>query len=407
LNNLGVCYIKHGEPSKAARYWEKAFELDPHNKEVIHNVRRTLYENSRELVELKDSTTRRIRAMVAAGGNLDKGRRVWAFSPAVVPDAERSSQRPEPEINKIRKVRSVGANGTGFVVANGYVVTNRHVVRDKLYGTADMIQLSIPGSTIGTSPAIIVAIAKTDDLDLALLQCDQLNAPPLTLSTEPPRLGKDVMALGYPKIGLLGKSLKSTRGSILALPGPSDRWLGYDLVLNSGNSGGPLLGDDGNVVAVNTFTWIIDQPISGGVPSDRTIEFIADHLPDFTGAASDAVLDWADVAELGAKSTVLVQVQFTDAVPALAGVEGAQVEANYYSDPSCAHCRGWGKLACPHPKCSGGGILKYRHYRELWAASKIGIVTRARRKGFKSRCPTCSGANAIKCKFCRGTGNAR
>ena len=408
MNNLAVAYLKEGEVRRAVRYWEDAKALDPDNSAVKHNVRRALFESTRGTIDVNRGTLDKLRNMVTvedASVPLEGSGLAWAISPVVVPDIEQAEPADPPEKSDDQQIVSSSSTGTGFVVAPNYVLTNCHVIKDELYGTADVVQVSIPGS--GNEPVVADVVAVSEQHDLALLRTAEFNAPALNISLAEPRLGSEVMAIGFPLGDQYGQGVKVTRGSIVALPEPSHERLLYDALLNAGNSGGPLLGRDGNVVAVNTFYTTIGRPMSGGVPGNFAIEFVVDCIPDFSGVPATDEIAWPDIAELGAKSTVLVSVLFADAAPVLARDGQASVQATYFADRSCAHCKGWGKVACPHPKCSGGGILKYKTYTDVVAASKLGITTQKRRKGFKSRCPTCSGDNAVSCRFCGGSGTAR
>jgi serine/threonine protein kinase/tetratricopeptide (TPR) repeat protein len=91
---------------------------------------------------------------------------------------------------------------------------------------------------------------------------------------------------------------------------------------------------------------------------------------------------------------------------------GFKAEAEYYSDRSCAHCNGWGKLACSEPKCRGGKILtiiKYQTKDYLPFPAKGGpkFVINNRKKSVTTTCSTCSGKNVIDCKFCKDDGIAK
>ena len=93
----------------------------------------------------------------------------------------------------------------------------------------------------GGEPLAAELIAISDKVDLALIRCDSLDAPAVPLVESLPPRGSDIMVLGYPLGPEFGKSLKSTRGSMVAMPDASvDNMCLYDAVTNPGNSGGPL-----------------------------------------------------------------------------------------------------------------------------------------------------------------------
>ncbi len=135
--------------------------------------------------------------------------------------------------------KSGGSSGTGFVVSSkGHVLTNDHVIDGCTSFTID----GTPAKRIAASP----------EFDLALLQTTFEQPKPVAVfSATSPRLNSDVTVVGYPYGGALS-GLNVTRGSVSSLKG-----LGGDATrlqitapVQQGNSGGPLVGADGEVVGV-------------------------------------------------------------------------------------------------------------------------------------------------------------
>jgi hypothetical protein len=125
--------------------------------------------------------------------------------------------------------------GSGFSIAEG-VLTNAHVVADggPVVAVIDDSQRSC-------------SVVRVDlDVDLALLDCGGIG-PPLELAAAPPAIGTEVVALGYPG----GVGPVATRGIVSAVP-PDDITIRTDAALNHGNSGGPVVDDEGVVVGVAT-----------------------------------------------------------------------------------------------------------------------------------------------------------
>ena len=131
--------------------------------------------------------------------------------------------------------------GSGFIVeldGKRLLLTNRHVVKgaEKVFAGTDTEAL-VPtlGYRINT------------DLDLAVIDCPKgLNAPALKLASTSPNPGAEVTALGFP----LGISKVITRGIISSV---EDQYVLFDAPISSGNSGGPLVNQFGEVVAVATM----------------------------------------------------------------------------------------------------------------------------------------------------------
>jgi serine protease Do len=145
--------------------------------------------------------------------------------------------------------------GSGFFIsADGYVVTNNHVI-DK----ASEVQVTmddgktLDAKVIGTDP-------KTD---LALLKVEGSDFPYVRLAGRKARIGDWVVAIGNP-FGLGGTV---TAGIVSAQhrdigAGPYDDFIQIDASVNKGNSGGPTFNLSGEVVGVNTAIF---SPSGGNV----------------------------------------------------------------------------------------------------------------------------------------------
>src|SRR6516165_7552231 len=142
--------------------------------------------------------------------------------------------------------RMVTGQGSGFFIsADGYAVTNNHVV-DK----ADTVEVTVDdGKTytakvIGTDPRTDIALIKADG---------RSDFPYVHLADKPPRVGDWVLAVGNP-FGLGGTvtaGIVSARGRDIGA-GPYDDFIQIDAPVNKGNSGGPTFDVDGNVIGINT-----------------------------------------------------------------------------------------------------------------------------------------------------------
>ncbi|HEX7086580.1 MAG TPA: trypsin-like peptidase domain-containing protein [Vicinamibacterales bacterium] len=140
-------------------------------------------------------------------------------------------------------VQTPAGRGTGFFVAADTVVTNAHVVDGHSYVTLRLANgASLNGRVLRTE----------DSVDLAAIHITDARPGQavLTLSTEPVRVGQEVIAIGSP----LGLQNTVTRGIVSALRRAGAAMLVQtDAAINPGNSGGPLLNGRGHVVAVATM----------------------------------------------------------------------------------------------------------------------------------------------------------
>ena len=145
--------------------------------------------------------------------------------------------KPEP------KPDHEASSGTGFfVTSDGDVVTNAHVVEN----CSTTRVTSEQGATASAN-----AIVRDVRNDLALLRTGL--AANKTAAFRPSiRLGEAVEAFGYPLTEVLAKSGNFTLGNVSALVGIGEdsRYLQISAPVQPGNSGGPLLDQNGNLVGV-------------------------------------------------------------------------------------------------------------------------------------------------------------
>lgn len=149
------------------------------------------------------------------------------------------------------------AQGSGFVIsADGYVVTNHHVIENAV----DITIVFSDGQEV--TAEVIGADEKTD---LALLKIENDTPLPYVAfkATDDLRVGDWVVAVGNP-FGLGGtvtSGIVSARGRDIGA-GPYDDFIQIDASINQGNSGGPTFDLSGNVVGVNTAIY---SPTGGNV----------------------------------------------------------------------------------------------------------------------------------------------
>ncbi|HXX02828.1 MAG TPA: Do family serine endopeptidase [Xanthobacteraceae bacterium] len=165
----------------------------------------------------------------------------------------------------------ITGQGSGFFIsADGYAVTNNHVVQN-----ADNVQVTTDDGKIYTAKVI-----GTDSrTDLALIKVDGKDFPYVKFADAAPRVGDWVLAVGNP-FGLGGTvtaGIVSARGRDIG-SGPYDDFIQIDAPVNKGNSGGPSFDVDGNVIGVNTAIF---SPSGGSVgiafdiPSDTVKTVVA------------------------------------------------------------------------------------------------------------------------------------
>jgi S1-C subfamily serine protease len=140
---------------------------------------------------------------------------------------------------------SGSSTGTAWPVAENYAVTSNHVVEG-----ADVVTLY---DAAGLPLRATVVLRDTGN-DIAVLRTSDADSlpPPLPLSHAAGRLGSDVFTLGFPRVDILGRTPKLAEGIISSVNGYRDDPASYQtsVQIQPGNSGGPLLNMEGEVVGI-------------------------------------------------------------------------------------------------------------------------------------------------------------
>jgi S1-C subfamily serine protease len=159
--------------------------------------------------------------------------------------------------------------GSGVILtADGYILTNRHVV-------ADSQSLTVEFSDGTELPARIVRISGDQDLALIKVDATGLDAASIGSSTTL-QVGQTAIAIGSP----LGSYTETvTRGIISGLdrtitveddstgrPTTMNGLIQTDAAINPGNSGGPLLDGAGNVIGINTAVATNAEGLGFAIP---------------------------------------------------------------------------------------------------------------------------------------------
>jgi S1-C subfamily serine protease len=180
------------------------------------------------------------------------------------------------------------STGTGFFVTrSGHVLTAEHVVEG-----AQQVQVLVGDDLLDAR-----VLARDTNDDLALLEVQAITRPLPVRRTSGLAKGEEVLTLGYPVPVLQGRELKATFGHVNALSGlqGDPRFAQVDVPIQPGNSGGPLLDDEGEVVGVVMGTLdpsllgqvagFVPQNVNYALKSERVERFLSRNLPQ------DALLD--------------------------------------------------------------------------------------------------------------------
>lgn len=196
--------------------------------------------------------------------------------------------------------------GSGFIVsADGYILTNNHVV-----GNADKITVTLNDGR-SFNARIVGGDPKTD---VAVIKIDSDNLPMVELGdSDKLEIGEWVMAVGNPfgltetvTVGVVSAKGRSGFG-VTGERGYED-FIQTDAAINPGNSGGPLLNLDGEVVGINTFIFSQSGGYMGigfAVPVNmaksiknqliKTGQFVRGYLGVYMDDLTPAMADFFDI----------------------------------------------------------------------------------------------------------------
>jgi uncharacterized membrane protein required for colicin V production len=162
---------------------------------------------------------------------------------------------------------NAGLEGSGFAFAPGRVLTNAHVVA----GVKSIQVITEDGSAVDGE-----VVYFDPDMDLAVIDAPDVNVRPLTFSDAAAR-GDNVAVLGYPENGGLEATPARVRDELVA---PGNDIYGEGTVVREilslranvrpGNSGGPVVNKDGQVVGV-VFAASLDQDDTGYAMTSRQV----------------------------------------------------------------------------------------------------------------------------------------
>lgn len=230
------------------------------------------------------------------------------------PRAESVAVAPPTPIapKPVPKEEKRSSSGTGFFVTReGHLVTNNHVIES-------CATVQIKPANGSPLPARILARDTTNDL--ALLKADH-SAENVATVRAGVRLGEAVAAFGFPLNSVLASSGNFTLGNVTALAGIGDdiRFLQISTPVQPGNSGGPLLDENGNVVgvvtsklnALKTVVAIGDLPqnVNFAIKAGALATFLESTRVEFQTISNTTRLSPPDLADVANSIGVFVRCE--------------------------------------------------------------------------------------------------
>jgi len=152
------------------------------------------------------------------------------------------------------------ASGSGVIIsADGYIVTNNHVISNDNGGVADEITVTLHDRKIYKAKVI----GRDPSSDIAVLKIDGEKLPYMVYgNSDNIQLGQWVMAVGYPLtlettvtagiVSATGRSIGINSRQVKRGDTPIESFIQTDAAVNQGNSGGALINTSGELIGINS-----------------------------------------------------------------------------------------------------------------------------------------------------------
>jgi Do/DeqQ family serine protease len=160
------------------------------------------------------------------------------------------------------------ASGSGVIVSDdGYIITNNHVISDGAQGIADEITVTLHNKK--TYKAKVIGHDASSDI--AVLKIDGTGFPFLLYgNSDNVKLGQWVLAVGYPLTleTTVTAGIVSAKGRNIGVNQrqsntPVESFIQTDAAVNQGNSGGPLISTDGQLIGINSAIYAPNGTYAG------------------------------------------------------------------------------------------------------------------------------------------------
>jgi S1-C subfamily serine protease len=237
--------------------------------------------------------------------------------PAVAKPVAAATAPADANPSPPKSAKNTGQSGTGFVISSsGHIVTNNHVIAGCVG--------DIHGNLNGESPVALRVVSRDETNDLALLQAPGSFKEVATIRDKAIHPGDTVVAIGYPFHGLLTSDFTVTTGIVSSLSGVFNdtRYLQISAAVQPGNSGGPLLDTNGQIVGmvaaklnalkVAKATGDIPENINFAIKTGMIRDFLDNSVVPYQTPEASTELKTADIAHQARAYTLLISCTATE-----------------------------------------------------------------------------------------------
>jgi len=438
LNNLALASVRNRNVKLAVVHWEQAIQMqDTTTQEIVQNigilgrfvmtqvsqagpadvlVNRQLYHEVMALqAKVRLGPNTRPYDPSIAWLYMTYVKNVVSEDKVAAADDENNIARIEgdPVKERPKNARKV-ASGSGLVVGDGFILTNRHVaLADDHHTPYDHIEVFTGPGYNKPITARVVAFDRVNDL--ALLHAEEVKGPAFSIHSGLAPLLTPVVTLGFPGGDQFGLGLTMSAGTINRLPVPGTlitRSLWHDAIINGGSSGGPLVTQYGIIVGVIWATFVPGQDLADkalmaqnynlAVPSRRVATFLQPLVPDLN-LVDNLQESPTSIDELK-DSTIYIETYSTSVLARLPQraedrSDGESKVYNAFQDRACMGCNGTQILKCPNRNCSAGKVHIKVYRTAVGYVPGFGNVTFGGYQPDRVICEVCKGRSRIDCPF--------
>lgn len=236
-------------------------------------------------------------------------------------EAEKAKEEKEP------------SSGSGFLISRtGLILTNEHVVEDCIKIVVGKDQnIKVPVLTVNSDTANDIALLEVDrgnasesEINKLLAGLENKSVPTMErglLRENDVELGEAVLVAGFPYGEFFGDSLKVTGGMVSANTGFGSNTGEFqiDAAVQSGNSGGPIYDENGNIIgivvsqldkiAVAKVTGSLPENVNFGIKVNKIRQFLEVSGYQIRAAGKNTQLGTKELARIANFQTVLVTCQ--------------------------------------------------------------------------------------------------
>ncbi len=218
---------------------------------------------------------------------------------------EKKPKKKKPIEEDDDKIIIIGSGSGFFVSDKGHVVSNEHVVgvckKVKAYEEGEEVFLNILATDMAN--------------DIGLVKGKFKNKEYLNIKTDGAELGEDIIAFGYPLSQTLSDSVKLTKGIVSSLTGLGNNTsqIQIDAAIQPGNSGGPVLNMNAQVVGIASAglsklymlkkAEYIPENVNFAVASQTLTAFLKAHKISI-GTSASRTLSTKQLAIIGEPATI-------------------------------------------------------------------------------------------------------